>query len=142
MKGNIDTGQLKSMDYKSLQALAKDMGVNASGKKEELIARIASTEVDAPADDAGRQETGVQETAGRGADAPAEETAVQETRKEPSSTVLVEAVTKLRDKVLNQIKEAGEVYEVSLERARELEAAGVAAVRDNRKDGITYGSRG
>lgn len=35
------------MDYKSLQALAKDMGVSAAGKAEDIIARIAAVEVDA-----------------------------------------------------------------------------------------------
>ena len=47
MKGHLDAEQLKSMDYKSLQALAKDMGVSAAGKAEDIIARIAAVEVDA-----------------------------------------------------------------------------------------------
>ena len=48
MKGHLDAEQLKSMDYKSLQALAKDMGVSAAGKAEDIIARIAAVEVDVP----------------------------------------------------------------------------------------------
>ena len=36
------------MDYKSLQALAKDMGVSAAGKAEDIIARIVAVEVDVP----------------------------------------------------------------------------------------------
>ena len=39
MKGHLDAEQLKSMDYKSLQALAKDMGVSAAGKAEDIIDR-------------------------------------------------------------------------------------------------------
>ena len=108
MKGFLESGQLKSMKYEELQALAKAMGISAGGKKEELIVRIASIEVDAPAENAA---------------------AVQETRGEPSRTALVEITTKFRDKQLNQIKDAGEVYEVSPERAKELEAASVAVIR-------------
>ena len=37
MKGHLGAEQLKSMDYKSLQALAKDMGVSAAGKAEDII---------------------------------------------------------------------------------------------------------
>ena len=48
MKGHLDAEQLKSMDYKSLQALAKDMGVSAAGKAEDIIARIVAVEVDVP----------------------------------------------------------------------------------------------
>jgi len=48
MKGHLDAEQLKEYSYKDLQALAKDMGVNASGKAEEIIARIAAAEVDVP----------------------------------------------------------------------------------------------
>lgn len=48
MKGHLSAEQLKEYSYKNLQALAKDMGVNASGKAEEIIARIAAVEVDVP----------------------------------------------------------------------------------------------
>lgn len=47
MKGHLSAEQLKEYSYKNLQALAKDMGVNASGKAEEIIARITAVEVDA-----------------------------------------------------------------------------------------------
>lgn len=47
MKGHLSAEQLKEYSYKDLQALAKDMGVNASGKAEEIIARIVAVEVDA-----------------------------------------------------------------------------------------------
>ncbi len=46
MKGHLSAEQLKEYSYKNLQALAKDMGVNASGKAEEIIARITAVEVD------------------------------------------------------------------------------------------------
>ena len=161
MKGHLDAEQLKSMDYKSLQALAKDMGVSAAGKAEDIIARIVAVEVDVPEenelteeekaaaeaarqeeeraaggqtveeaeDTAGEPQTG-QETTEEGA---AEETAKdakkpQEEAEKAAGLVKVKAVTRFLDKQLNQIKDAGEAYSVSGERAAELVAAGVAEI--------------
>lgn len=163
MKGHLDAEQLKSMDYKSLQALAKDMGVSAAGKAEEIIARIVAVEVDVPEesqlteeekalfeaeaarqeeeraaggqtveeaeDTAGEPQTG-QETTEEGA---AEETTKdakkpQEEAEKAAGLVKVKAVTRFLDKQLNQIKDAGEAYSVSRERAAELAAAGVAEI--------------
>ena len=158
MKGHLDAEQLKSMDYKSLQALAKDMGVSAAGKAEDIIARIAAVEVDVPEgelteeekalfeaeaarqeeeraaaeqaeDTAGEPQTG-QETTEEGA---AEENTKdakkpQEEAGKAAGMVKVKAVTRFLDKQLNQIKDAGEAYSVSGERAAELAAAGVAEI--------------
>lgn len=162
MKGHLDAEQLKSMDYKSLQALAKDMGVSAAGKAEDIIARIAAVEVDVPEekelteeekaaaeaarqeeaekaaggqtmeeaeDTAGEPQTG-QETTEEGA---AEETTKdakkpQEEAEKAAGLVKVKAVTRFLDKQLNQIKDAGEAYSVSRERAAQLVAAGVAEI--------------
>ena len=156
MKGHLDAEQLKSMDYKSLQALAKDMGVSAAGKAEDIIARIAAVEVDAgelteeekalfdaeaagqaeatqaakeAEDTAGEPQTG-QETTEEGA---AEENTKdakkpQEEAGKAAGMVKVKAVTRFLDKQLNQIKDAGEAYSVSGERAAELVAAGVAEI--------------
>ena len=142
------------MDYKSLQALAKDMGVSAAGKAEDIIARIAAVEVDVPEgelteeekalfeaeaaggqtveeaeDTAGEPQTG-QETTEEGA---AEENTKdakkpQEEAGKAAGLVKVKAVTRFLDKQLNQIKDAGEAYSVSRERAAELAAAGVAEI--------------
>ena len=163
MKGHLDAEQLKSMDYKSLQALAKDMGVSAAGKAEDIIARIAAVEVDVPEgelteeekalfeeeaarqeeeraaggqtveeaeDTAGEPQTG-QETTEEGA---AEEENTKDAKKpqeeagKAAGLVKVKAVTRFLDKQLNQIKDAGEAYSVSRERAAELAAAGVAEI--------------
>ncbi len=171
MKGHLDAEQLKSMDYKSLQALAKDMGVSAAGKAEDIIARIAAVEVDVPEgelteeekalfeaeaarqeeeraadgqtveeaadgqtveeaeDTAGEPQTG-QETTEEGA---AEENTKdakkpQEEAGKAAGLVKVKAVTRFLDKQLNQIKDTGEAYSVSGERAAELVAAGVAEI--------------
>ena len=156
MKGHLDAGQLKSMDYKSLQALAKDMGVSAAGKAEDIIARIAAVEVDVPeenelteeekaAAEAARQEeeraakeaentvgepqTG-QETTGEGAarENTKDTKKPQEEAGKAAGLAKVKTTTRFLDKQLNQIKDAGEAYSVSRERAAELVAAGVAEI--------------
>ena len=109
------------MDYKSLQALAKDMGVSAAGKAEDIIARIAAVEVDVPEGELTEEEKALFE---------AEDTAgePQEEAGKAAGLVKVKAVTRFLDKQLNQIKDAGEAYSVSGERAAELVAAGVAEI--------------
>lgn len=99
-----DAEKLKSMKREEIQALAKELGVNAGGKTEEIIARIQA------AQDA--QEG--QETA-----------ASQEAAEE---LVTVKVTEKFFDLQLNQTKEKGEAYQVKKERAAELVAAGVAEI--------------
>ena len=147
MKGHLDAEQLKSMDYKSLQALAKDMGVSAAGKAEDIIARIAAVEVDVPEGELTEEEKALfeaeaarqeEERAAGGQTAEEEEGAAEETAKDAkkpqeeaekaAGLVKVKAVTRFLDKQLNQIKDAGEAYSVGRERAAELAAAGVAEI--------------
>lgn len=170
------------MDYKSLQALAKDMGVSAAGKAEDIIARIAAAEVDVPESglteeeraifDAGQRERAAERAAGdiaagiaaagaavsedgtataeniagylqnlaneeRAAGELAEKEAAEkaaagrkagEDAAAAAGLVTVRAVTRFLDRRLNQIKDAGEAYKVSVERAAELAAAGVAEI--------------
>lgn len=131
MKGHLSTEQLKSMDYKSLQALAKDMGVSAAGKAEDIIARIAAVEVDVPEEEkeeveAARQE---EERAAQAAKEAEEKAAAeQKAGEDTAGLVTVKAVTRFLDRQFNQIKDAGEAYKVSRERAEELAAAGVAEI--------------
>lgn len=106
------------MDYKSLQALAKDMGVSAAGKAEDIIARIAAVEVDVPEGELTEEEKALFEA----------EAARQEEAEKAAGLVKVKAVTRFLDKQLNQIKDAGEAYSVGRERAAELAAAGVAEI--------------
>ena len=49
---NPDAGQFADCSYKDLQKLAKDMGLNASGSKEELIERITAAGTEKSATDA------------------------------------------------------------------------------------------
>ena len=145
MKGHLSAEQLKEYSYKDLQALAKDMGVSASGKAEEIIARIAAVEVDVSeselteeekalfdAEAARQEEERAAEQAAReqeeAAQAAEKAAAEQKAREEAAGLVKVKAVTRFLDKQLNQIKDAGEAYSVSGERAAELAAAGVAEI--------------
>ena len=45
MAGTMDTEQLEKMTVSELKALAKQMGLDDSGRKAELIERISATEV-------------------------------------------------------------------------------------------------
>ena len=151
MKGHLGAEQLKSMDYKSLQALAKDMGVSAAGKAEDIIARIAAVEVDVPEEsqlteeekaavEAARQEeeraaeavAREQAEAAQAAKEAEEKAAAEQKAREEAEAaeglVKVKATTRFLDKQLNQIKDAGEAYSVSRGRAAELAAAGVAEI--------------
>ncbi len=151
MKGHLGAEQLKSMDYKSLQVLAKDMGVSATGKAEDIIARIAAVEVDVPEEsqlteeekaavEAARQEeeraaeavAREQAEAAQAAKEAEEKAAAEQKAREEAEAaeglVKVKATTRFLDKQLNQIKDAGEAYSVSRGRAAELAAAGVAEI--------------
>lgn len=140
------------MDYKSLQALAKDMGVSAAGKAEDIIARIAAVEVDVPeenelteeekaaaeaarqeeeraaAERAAREQAEAAQAAKEAEEKAAAEKKAREEAEAAAGLVKVKAVTRFLDKQLNQIKDAGEAYSVSGERAAELAAAGVAEI--------------
>lgn len=45
--GNLDKEQLMDMGYNDLKHLAKQLGISAEGKKDELVERIAAVEVNA-----------------------------------------------------------------------------------------------
>lgn len=147
MKGHLDAEQLKSMDYKSLQALAKDMGVSAAGKAEDIIARIAAVEVDVPEENelteeekaaaeaarqeeerAAREQAKAAQVAKEAEEKAAAEQKAREEAEAAAGLVKVKATTRFWDKQLNQIKDAGEDYKVNRERAAELVAAGVAEI--------------
>lgn len=142
MKGYLDAEQLKTMKREDLQALAKDLGVSAGGKNEEIIQRIASVEVEVPEEEkediekaAGQEGAteGAQEAAGVLEEAKTEERTetAQNAGKEAvegCNKARVKVLVRFLDKRLNQIKEPGETYKVDLERAEELEAAGVAEI--------------
>ena len=149
MKGYLDTKELESYKKEDLQELAKQLGVDAEGTKKEIAARCAAVEVDIPDDSElteedkkvaaeaaaeaaakAEEEKAAAEAAAKAEEekAAAEAAAKAEEEKKAAGLVKVKAKRRFLDKELNQIKDTGETYTVSKERAAVLEEAGVAVV--------------
>ena len=127
MKGYLDAKELESYKKEDLQELAKQLGVDAEGTKKEIATRCAAVEVDIP-DESELTEEDKRAAAEAAAEAAAK--AEEERKEEEAATELVKVKAQRRflDKELNQIKDTGDEYAVSRERAAVLEEAGVAAV--------------
>ena len=151
MKGHLDVKQLESYNKADLQELAKQLGVDAEGTKKEIAARCAAVEVDIPdnselteedkkvaaeaaAEAAAKaeEEKAAAEVAAKAEEekAAAEAAAKDEEEKKAAGLVKVKAKRRFLDKELNQIKDTGDVYTVSRERAAVLKEAGVAEVAE------------
>lgn len=136
MKGYLDAKELESYKKEDLQELAKQLGVDAEGTKKEIAARCAAVEVDIPDDNELTEEdkkAAAEAAAEAAAKAEEEKTAAEaaakaEEEKKVARLVKVKVKRRFRDMELNQIKDAGDAYTVSRERAAVLEEAGVAAV--------------
>ena len=136
MKGYLDAKELESYKKEDLQELAKQLGVDAEGTKKEIAARCAAVEVDIPDDNELTEEDkkaaaeAAAEAAAKAEEekAAAEAAAKTEEEKKVARLVKVKVKRRFRDMELNQIKDAGDAYTVSRERAAVLEEAGVAAV--------------
>ena len=149
MKGHLDVKQLESYNKADLQELAKQLGVDAEGTKKEIAARCAAVEVDIPDDSElteedkkvaaeaaaeaaakAEEEKAAAEAADKAEEekAAAEAAAKAEEEKKAAGLVKVKAKRRFLDKELNQIKDTGETYTVSKERAAVLEEADVAVV--------------
>lgn len=151
-KGYLNIKQLESMKKAELQDLAKKLGVSDAGTVKELAVRIAAVEVDIPeeselteeekvavgvarqeeeraaAEQAAREQEEAEQAAKEAAEKAAAEQKAREEAEAAAGLVKVRAVTRFLDKQINQIKDAGEAYKVSRERAEELVAAGVAEI--------------
>ena len=125
MKGYLDAKELESYKKEDLQELAKQLGVDAEGTKKEIAARCAAVEVDIP-DNSELTE----EDKKVAAEAAAEAAAKDEEEKKAAGLVKVKAQRRFLDKELNQIKDTGDVYTVSRERATVLKEAGVVEVAE------------
>lgn len=125
MKGYLDAKELESYKKEDLQELAKQLGVDAKGTKKEIAARCAAVEVDIP-DNSELTE----EDKKVAAEAAAEAAAKAEEEKKAVGLVKVKAQRRFLDKELNQIKDTGDVYTVSRERAAVLKEAGVVEVAE------------
>ena len=136
MKGYLDAKELESYKKEDLQELAKQLGVDEEGTKKEIAARCAAVEVDIPDDSELTEEDkkvaaeAAAEAAAKAEEekAAAEAAAKAEEEKKAAGLVKVKAKRRFLDKELNQIKDTGETYTVSKERAAVLEEAGVAVV--------------
>jgi hypothetical protein len=136
MKGYLDAKELESYKKEDLQELAKQLGVDAEGTKKEIAARCAAVEVDIPDNSELTEEDkkvaaeAAAEAAAKAEEekAAAEAAAKAEEEKKAAGLVKVKAQRRFLDKELNQIKDTGDEYAVSRERAAVLEEAGVAAV--------------
>ena len=136
MKGYLDAKELESYKKEDLQELAKQLGVDAEGTKKEIATRCAAVEVDIPDEsELTEEDKKVAAEAAAEATAKAEEekaaaeaAAKAEEEKKAAGLVKVKAKRRFLDKELNQIKDTGETYTVSKERAAVLEEAGVAVV--------------
>ena len=132
MKGYLDAKELESYKKEDLQELAKQLGVDAEGTKKEIATRCAAVEVDIPDDNELTEEDkkAVAEASAKAEEekAAAEAAAKAEEEKKAARLVKVKVKRRFRDMELNQIKDTGDVYTVSRERAAVLEEAGVAAV--------------
>lgn len=125
MKGYLDAKELESYKKEDLQELAKQLGVDAEGTKKEIAARCAAVEVDIP-DNSELTE----EDKKVAAETAAEAAAKAEEEKKAVGLVKVKAQRRFLDKELNQIKDTGDVYTVSRERAAVLKEAGVVEVAE------------
>jgi hypothetical protein len=145
MKGYLDAKELESYKKEDLQELAKQLGVDAEGTKKEIAARCAAVEVDIPDDNElteedkkaaaeaaakAEEEKAAAEAAAKAEEEKAAAEAAAKAEEEEAATELVKVKAQRRflDKELNQIKDTGDEYAVSRERAAVLEEAGVAAV--------------
>lgn len=127
MKGYLDAKELESYKKEDLQELAKQLGVDAEGTKKEIATRCAAAEAAAEAAAKAEEERKAAEAAAK---AEEERKAAAKAEEEEAATELVKVKAQRRflDKELNQIKDTGDEYAVSRERAAVLEEAGVAAV--------------
>ena len=143
MKGYLDAKELESYKKEDLQELAKQLGVDAEGTKKEIATRCAAVEVDIPDESELTEEDkrAAEEAAEAAAKAEEERKAAEvaakaeeerkaavkaEEEKKTAGLVKVRAKNRFLDKELNQIKDTGDTYTVTRERAAVLVNAGVA----------------
>ena len=123
MTGHLDIKDLEKMKKDDLKALAKDMGISDEGTVKELAARIAAEEVEVPEED---ELTEAEKAEAEPEDAP--EVSETDTKKTEKKTVTVRVTQTYKDMKAKQVFRPGFEFRISLERAKELEAAKVAEI--------------
>ena len=114
--GYLAKEQFKDWKADEVKALAKELGASCDGKKEEIIDRICQIEVGVP-DEA--ELTPEEVKAIR--EAEAEEEAILNSMAKAEGTVQVKCIERFEDLQAQQIREAGEVWDVTPGRADTLE---------------------
>lgn len=132
MKGHLDVNELGKFKKADLQKLAEELGVSTEGTIKELAERCAEVEVEIPDESELTEEE--KEAAEQAAAEYAEKNGQEEPEKddEPQAagTVTVEVTAMYLDRVLNEVKEPGEVFTVSRERAAVLVRTKVAKIKE------------
>lgn len=132
MKGHLDVNELGKFKKADLQKLAEELGVSTEGTIKELAERCAEVEVEIP------DESELTEEEKEAAEQAAAEYAGENGQEEPekddepqaAGTVTVEVTAMYLDRALNEVKEPGEVFTVSRERAAILEKEKVAKIKE------------
>ena len=136
MKGHLDKKQLEE-EYKvdELRELAKSLGLSPDGKKAELVERIAAAEVDVPDEDDGQQAaantpTANEQQAAANTPTTSDQQAAGANVSETDTTVEVIVTETYKDLQRDITQHAGDMFEVTKERAAQLIEAGVAKVAE------------
>lgn len=130
MTGHLDIKNLEKMKKDDLKALAKDMGISDDGTVKELAARIAAEEVEVPEEDKLTEVEKAAEEEAKAEEEPENEMEVSETdtKKTEKKTVTVRVTQTYKDMKAKQVFRPGFEFNISLERAKELEDAKVAEI--------------
>ena len=123
MTGHLDIKNLEKWKKDDLKKLAKEMGISDEGTVKERAARIAAEEVEVPEED---ELTEAEKAEAEPEDAP--EVSETDTKKTEKKTVTVRVTQTYKDMKAKQVFRPGFKFNISLERAKELEAAKVAEI--------------
>lgn len=128
MTGHLDIKNLEKWKKDDLKKLAKEMGISNEGTVKELAARIAAEEVEVPEEDelTEAEKAAAEEAEAEPEDAP--EVSETDTKKTEKKTVTVRVTQTYKDMKAKQVFRPGFKFNISLERAKELEAAKVAEI--------------
>ena len=128
MTGHLYIKNLEKWKKDDLKKLAKEMGISDEGTVKELAARIAAEEVEVPEEDelTEAEKAAAEEAEAEPEDAP--EVSETDTKKTEKKTVTVRVTQTYKDMKAKQVFRPGFKFNISLERAKELEAAKVAEI--------------
>lgn len=130
MKGHLDIKELKKYKKADLQKLAEELGVSTEGTIKEIAARCAEIEVEIPDESELTEEekAEMEQAAVEYEEENKQEEPEKDNEPQTAGTVTVEVIGMYLDRVLNEVKEPGEILTVSRERAEILERAKVVRV--------------